>query len=352
MFNKFNRAILVSLLLIFTPATHATELNHWPAEAATKLNSLIKTHANKGEYAVFDMDNTSYRHDLSEALLAYLDNKGILTRDHLDPALKLIPFKDIQNEKEGLYSYYLRLCEVDDLICYPWIAQSFSGLTLRELKGHVDELIASQKAITVRYIEGDKIVNGTVYPPRIFTGMIELYHKLQENGIDVYVMTAANEELVRMVASDPQYGYNVKPQNVIGVNVLLKNPQTGELVTARKQIMENRYVPNNNLDLQVTAYLVNPMTWFEGKAGSILGWIDQWRKPILTGGDTVFSDTFMLLNSTDIERGGMRIWISRKPETLLKLKTLLSTSAQEQRKLGQEVTADKNWLIIEADKIQ
>lgn len=352
MFNKLNRAIIVSLFLLFTPIIHATELNHWPAETATKLNSLIQTYANQGEYAVFDMDNTSYLHDLSEALLAYLDNKGILTRDHLDPALKLIPFKDIQNEKEGLYSYYLRLCEVDDLICYPWIAQSFSGLTLRQLKGHVDELIAAQKPVTVRYVVADKILDGAVYPPRIFTGMIELYSKLQENGIDVYVMTAANEELVRMVASDPKYGYNVKPQNVIGVNVLLKNPQTGQLVTARKQIRQGHYEPKNNLDLQVTSYLVNPMTWFEGKAGSILGWIDQWRKPILTGGDTVFSDTFMLLNSTDVERGGMRIWVSRNPETLVKLKTLLSTSAQEQAKLGQEITADKNWLVVDANKIQ
>jgi hypothetical protein len=33
-----------------------------------------------------------------------------------------------------------------------------------------------------------------------------------ENGIEVYVMTAASEELVRMVAADPKYGYNVKPR--------------------------------------------------------------------------------------------------------------------------------------------
>ena len=43
-----------------------------------------------------------------------------------------------------------------------------------------------------------------------------------ENGIEVYVVSAASEELVRMVASDPKYGYNVKPQNVIGVSLLLR----------------------------------------------------------------------------------------------------------------------------------
>ena len=33
--------------------------------------------------------------------------------------------------------------------------------------------------------------------------MQELYAKLRENGIDVYIMTAAHEEIIRMVASDP-----------------------------------------------------------------------------------------------------------------------------------------------------
>ena len=43
--------------------------------------------------------------------------------------------------------------------------------------------------------------NLDVNPPKIFTGQKELYNKLMENGIEVYVMTAASEELVRMVAS-------------------------------------------------------------------------------------------------------------------------------------------------------
>lgn len=57
---------------------------------------------------------------------------------------------------------------------------------------------------------------------------------LQENGIEVYILSAGHEELVRMVASNPKYGYNVKPQNVIGINPLLANRKTGELTTAGK----------------------------------------------------------------------------------------------------------------------
>lgn len=51
------------------PAAAATELAHWPAPAAKQLDALIAANANKGAYAVFDMDNTSYRYDLEESLL-------------------------------------------------------------------------------------------------------------------------------------------------------------------------------------------------------------------------------------------------------------------------------------------
>ncbi|MBL3950418.1 haloacid dehalogenase-like hydrolase, partial [Bacteroides thetaiotaomicron] len=83
--------------------------------------------------------------------------------------------------------------------------------------------------------------DGTVNPPRFFRGMQELYNAPRENGIDVYVMTAAHEELARLVLSDPKYGYNVKPQNVIGVTTLLRNPATGALTTSRLQIKAGKY---------------------------------------------------------------------------------------------------------------
>ncbi len=91
----FAKGILAALALAAAVGqASATELEHWPAPAARQLNALIEANANKGAYAVFDMDNTSYRYDLEESLLPYLEMKGVLTRDRLDPSLKLIPFKD------------------------------------------------------------------------------------------------------------------------------------------------------------------------------------------------------------------------------------------------------------------
>ncbi|MBA1244347.1 haloacid dehalogenase-like hydrolase [Pseudomonas japonica] len=339
-------------LALAGPALAATELKHWPPEAAKQLDAMIAANANKGNYAVFDMDNTSYRYDLEESLLPFLEMKGVLTREKLDPSLKLVPFKDTADHKESLFSYYYRLCEVDDMVCYPWVAQVFSGFTLNELKGYVDELMAYGKPIPTTYFDGDKVTAMEVQPPKVFTGQTELYNKLMENGIEVYVMTAASEELVRMVAADPKYGYNVKPQNVIGVTTLLKNRDTGELTTARKQISAGTYKPEANLALELTPYLWTPATWMAGKQAAILTYIDQWKKPVLVAGDTPTSDGYMLFHSVDVGKGGIHLWINRKAKYMDQLNGMIKQNAEAQKAQGLPVTADKNWVVVKPEEVQ
>ncbi|SIR17583.1 phosphorylcholine phosphatase [Pseudomonas sp. A214] len=330
----------------------ATELKHWPAEQAKALDAMIAANANKGNYAVFDMDNTSYRYDLEESLLPFMENKGLITRETLDPSLKLMPFKDTAEHKESLFSYYYRLCEVDDMVCYPWVAQVFSGFTLKELKGYVDELMASGKPVPTTYYDGDKVVNYNVNPPKIFTGQVELYNKLMENGIEVYVMTAASEELVRMVAADPKYGYNLKPQNIIGVTTLLKDRKTGELTTARKQISNGKYDEKANLSLEYTPYLWTPATWMAGKHAAILTYIDEWKKPVLVAGDTPRSDGYMLFHDVNVAKGGIHLWVNRKDKYMDQINGMMAKHAAAQAKEGLPVTADKNWVIVKPEDIQ
>lgn len=330
----------------------ATELKHWPAEQAKALDAMIAANANKGNYAVFDMDNTSYRYDLEESLLPFMENKGLITRETLDPSLKLMPFKDTAEHKESLFSYYYRLCEVDDMVCYPWVAQVFSGFTLKELKGYVDELMASGKPVPTTYYDGDKVVNYNVNPPKIFTGQVELYNKLMENGIEVYVMTAASEELVRMVAADPKYGYNLKPQNIIGVTTLLKDRKTGELTTARKQITNGKYDEKANLSLEYTPYLWTPATWMAGKHAAILTYIDEWKKPVLVAGDTPRSDGYMLFHDVNVAKGGIHLWVNRKDKYMDQINGMMAKHAAAQAKEGLPVTADKNWVIVKPEDIQ
>lgn len=332
-------------------ADSAVQLRHWPAEAAKALGTMIAKNANQSNYAVFDMDNTSYRYDLEESLLPFLENRGILTRENLDPTLKLIDFKDTANFTETLYSYYVRLCEVDDLVCYPWVAQVWSGFTLRDLKGYVDELLAYNATIPTKYWDGEEVVSSSVRPPQIFKGQVELYNALMDNGIAVYVMSAAHEELVRMVASDPKYGYNVPPQNVIGVTTMLRNATSGALTNARKQIEEGIYDQEANLDLVLGPYLWTPATWFSGKWAAILTYIDQWKRPVLVGGDTPGSDSYMLFHGVDVGKGGVHLWINRRDAYYERIVKEQEENAKGQRENGLEVTADKNWVVVKPEEI-
>ncbi|KXJ87591.1 phosphorylcholine phosphatase [Microdochium bolleyi] len=337
-----------------SPSSPAVVLRHWPPAAAKALGEMIIRNAHAGNYAVFDMDNTSYQFDLEESLLPYLESLGVLTRDTLDPSLKLIPFRDTANYTESLYSYYGRLCEVDELLCYPWAAQIWAGLTLRELKGHVDDLMAlgSRNAtLPVRYWSEDAVVEGKVSPPRIFRGQAELYNALMDHGIAVYVISAASEELVRFVASDPRYGYNVPPQNVLGVSTFLRNATDGQLVSSRRQIKSGDYDEARNLDLVFGSYLNTPATWFSGKWAAVLTYIDEWKRPVLAAGDTPGSDTYMMFHGVDTAKGGIHLWINRSDAKYKELQELIAEGAKGQRENGREVTVDKNWVVVKPEEI-
>lgn len=312
---------------------------------------MIVKNANQSNYAVFDMDNTSYRYDLEESLIPFLENRGILTRETLDPSLKLIDFKDTANFTETLYSYYNRLCEVDEFVCYPWAAQVWSGLSLRDLKGYVDELMAYNTTLPVKYWDGEEVVSSDVSPPRVFRGQVELYNALMDHGIAVYVISAAHEELVRMVASDPKYGYNVPPENVIGVTTMLKNVSSGDLINARIQIENGVYDQDANLDLIVGPYLYTPATWFAGKWAAILTYIDQWKRPILAGGDTPGSDSYMQFHGVDVGKGGIHLWINRREAYYQQILKEQEENAKAQKENGREVTADKNWVVVKPEEI-
>ncbi|KYK57165.1 phosphorylcholine phosphatase [Drechmeria coniospora] len=330
--------------------TAGPRLTHWPSDVAAALNKMIARNKNQGRYAVFDMDNTSYQFDLEESLLPYLENKAVITRDSMDPSLKLIPFKDSAGHKESLYSYYHRLCEIDDAVCYPFAAQIFSGIPLRKLKVHVDELMKLKGSVPTTLYQGDTVVKVEVQPPKIYRGQVELFNKLRNNGIDVYIVSAASEELVRMVASDPQYGYNVTAKNVIGVTLLMKKLATGELTSSRKQIAAGTYDEKANLDLQMTPYLWTPATWKAGKWAAIMTYIDEWEPPILAAGDTPDSDGPMLFR-VDVARGGRRLWVNRKEKYMRQLEGMIEKAKADQEREGLPVTAHMNWLVVKPEQI-
>jgi phosphorylcholine phosphatase len=326
-------------------------LRHWPAEAAQRLSGMIRAHAHRGAYAVFDADNTTYHHDLVGSLLPFMEMRGVLTRDTMHPALQVIPFVDRPGWRETLHSYYYRLYELDDQVAYPWASQIFAGFTLRELKGHLDDMLAAGKPIPAQVVVDGQIREMLVDPPRLQRGQQELYATLMRHGIEVFVVSAAAEELVRMVLSDPRYGYHVKPQNVIGVSLLLKDRTSGGVTTARKQISEGAYAPEALLDHELTHTLWAPLPWYEGKQAAIHTYIHPWKKPVLVAGDTPASDGPMFFRAPDVDRGAMRLFVARKPDYHDRIRAMQLHHAAAQSEHGHPVTADRNWIVVTPDQI-
>ena len=169
------------------------------------------------------------------------------------------------------------------------------------------------------------------------------------NGIEVYVITASQEELIRMVLADPKYGYNVKPQNIIGIATLLKN--NTQLTTSRKQITDNTYDQKQNLNLVFTSHLWSPQAMFVGKYGAILTYINQWKMPILVAGDTPTSDGYMLFHAYNEQRKTVRLWVNRKDAYLTLIKQMKDQYVNEQKENNLTVTADQNWIYITPNEL-
>ncbi len=325
--------------------TDEVTLKLWPENAATRLERLINRFAFQGRYAVFDCDNTIWYRDLEESLLPYLEQKGVLTKDVMDPSLKIIPFL----KKDTLNSYAYRLYDIDHKVGYPWIAQIFSGFTLNQLKTHVDDLYAMNGGkVPAQYWSNGTLVDYEVETPRIYPGMRELINVMMENGIEVYLVSAAHEELVRMVATDPQYGLNVKPENVIGVSTLLRDPKTLEVTTARKQVeighfYDEEYTKEKHMNMVVTPTLWSPNTMYHGKVWAINDYIHPVKRPILVAGDSP-NDHLMLFEAD--ESVGVKLWINRKEAYWEATQEAMEIRHDQQVEARYLPSAKHRWIMV------
>ncbi|MDM8537440.1 HAD family hydrolase [Desulfobacterales bacterium HSG17] len=326
-------------------------MKYWPTKEAALIDKLIDLQAHQGEYAVFDADNTIWHQDMEETLLAYLENKDILTRHTMDPSLQIIPFQP----DDTLISYGFKLYNIDHKIGYPWFAQIFSGFTLTQLKEHADDLFARNgKVIHCKHWNKGKLVDFQQESPRIYPAQRELINALQMNGIEVYVITAALEDLIRMIVSDPKYGLNVKPENVIGLSCLLKDRKTQKVTTARKQILDGHFWDENftkedHYNMEITPTIWSPDTLYAGKVAAIKEYIHPLKHPVMVAGDSP-SDHFMLFYS-DYSKGGIKLWINHKEEDWNNTRKEYQKRAEQEKELGLDVTGDKNWIMVRPEDI-
>jgi phosphorylcholine phosphatase len=265
----------------------SSQLTFWNDAAKQQIQNAIQTAKINDDqpFAVFDADNTIWKHDLEEALLAWLENENRLQFSDLNPSnIPILPRKN-----ETLFSYYEYLSEIDHSLCYLWACQAFEGFSLQELFLEIKKMLSTTEAIPVVVNKNGIWQNKTVPIPKIYPGQRQLIKHLMDSGIQVWVVSASPEELVRYVVSLPEYGLNIPPEQVIGVNLLLRKKQeaTAGAFEREKQYkgLEHYFSPER-IEYKFTSYPITPLTWYAGKVAAIKSWIHPCKRPMLVAGDS------------------------------------------------------------------
>jgi hypothetical protein len=168
------------------------------------------------------------------------------------------------------------------------------------------------------------------------------------------VVTAAAEELVRMVVSDPRYGLNIRPEHVIGARLLLYEPSTRQL-HALPLLMSSSGFYGPGFDrkrhdaMSLTRTLLNPASWYEGKRASIRARIHEYRRPILVAGDS--PNDYAMLSYVDPAQGGVRFYVKRDEHYQRRMKVLIAQDQVALREAGLSPNADRGWLIATSKQL-
>ena len=314
------------------------KMTHWSTEHKILIQKAIAcAKDNPHPFAVFDADNTIWKYDLIEALLAWMGNANQIDLYNLPAEIIPIPFRD----GETLISYYDFLCEIDHSIAYLFASQVFAGFTLSELRTATHQMMRETNDIIVAMRDGN---HRTVPVPKIFSAQVELIHTLQSNGVEVWIVSASLEEVVRMVASDPIFGINLPPERVIGVNLMLHKPDgsvtVGAIERQQGQIGNTYYLSDARMEWVMGAFPFAPMTWYAGKLAAIQEWIDPTQRPILVAGDS--PNDFYMQFYCDVDNNGIRLRIHRTDTHRERLAAEI-----ERRSTGTANSApSKGWLEV------
>ncbi|ATW24297.1 haloacid dehalogenase-like hydrolase [Candidatus Formimonas warabiya] len=184
---------------------------------------------------------TKIADDLCKDYQFFWDNyKGLNPNATNDLTLEQIQstdqFKDFK--AKFWFTYYALDVTFDFDISWTWLLNFFTGYTPAELKALTVEAVdwaLAQESKKVYFDspeslpgEAGVILNsdpdfGNYFRQglRLSTEVTNLMNVFRANGIDVYISTASLNDVIRAVAGNPKYGYNVPEQNVIGMQLTL-----------------------------------------------------------------------------------------------------------------------------------
>ncbi|MDR1859428.1 MAG: hypothetical protein LBR06_00710 [Bacteroidales bacterium] len=114
-------------------------------------------------------------------------------------------------------------------ISYPWVTYLFAGMNEQEVRALTRATICSQLAMPVgqvtwttpELLQGEAGAVSVTWKSglRFVPEMQNLYWTMAQNGFDIHVCSASFIDVVREIASNPDYGYNIPEENIIAMEL-------------------------------------------------------------------------------------------------------------------------------------
>ncbi|MGF7108986.1 haloacid dehalogenase-like hydrolase [Treponema pedis] len=158
----------------------------------------------------------------------YKNFSGMKGTKSLEEIKKTEEFKDFRGKLAFLYEAIGGTFSAE--IAYPWVLYLFTGMTVDEVNKITEEAndaalklpidrYTIESSDTLKGKAGKVSLSGYKQGLRTQPETKNLMQALRAKGIEVYICSASLEDVVRVFASNPKYGYNVKPENVIGMRL-------------------------------------------------------------------------------------------------------------------------------------
>lgn len=327
----------------------------WDPQVRNALNELLDK-AGKDSYAVFDFDQTSIVHDISNALwvyqiehlcfsdapahnfldgiptpedvmpgkeLTYAEMGSVLSVEYESMTARMDAGESIETvRKSDVYLDFrarmVTLMEAMDeqwgsWVTYLWQPGLLSGYTEAEARAIVRDVITEhlgkERLAVEQWRSPDGLWGGDVQRGIwVSPEMKNLYQCLQASGIDVYVCSASLELIVEVLACDSAWGIGLPAEQVYGLRFV-----SGEKIIAQFDSEYKQPIKEGKVDC-IQTY----MSPAYGNAG-----------PVLVAGDSN-GDVAMLTAFPDM-RHGLIIDVGRSAESAI---GKLATQAREEGNKG------------------
>jgi HAD superfamily phosphoserine phosphatase-like hydrolase len=195
---------------------YLSDLDSWNPEVEKRIDSFlsrVKAGEIENPTAVFDADGTLWRDDIGERFLQWL-----IKNRHLQGA----------DYSKDIYGEYEKLLEKDTGAAYAMATKLMSGINEKELAGWAADFFPSH------------------FSSNVFPKQRELISRLQEAGVDVWIVSASNRWIVE--GASPHMG--VPQDHVVGIQTEVKNG-----------VLTDRIIP--------------PVTYRQGKVDAIREYIGE-----------------------------------------------------------------------------